>query len=249
MISIILAAGEGSRLLPYTKDVPKSLVQIRNTTMLEEQLKIYDKLNIKSYIVGGYLFNKLKVISNNLFENKFYLETNMVYTLFEAQSIFNDDIIISYGDILFTKNILNDLIKSKKNVTVVADMNWKKYWLKRLDNPLDDLETFIKSGDRIKELGGKANSINEIEGQFIGLLKVSKNFLTDLIKIYEDCKLINSINGKPYKKAFMTDFIQEIINRRFEVNFIEMFDPWVEIDTVDDLNNVETKKEYLKLLK
>ena len=60
MISIILAAGEGSRLLPYTKDVPKSLVQIRNTTMLEEQLKIYDKLNIKSYIVGGYLFNKLK---------------------------------------------------------------------------------------------------------------------------------------------------------------------------------------------
>ena len=111
------------------------------------------------------------------------------------------------------------------------------------------METFNKSGDKILELGGKANSINEIKGQFIGLLKVSKDFLTDLIKIYEDCKLINSINNKPYKKAFMTDFIQEIINRRFEVNFIEMFDPWIEIDTVDDLNNVETKKRISKIIK
>ena len=47
----------------------------------------------------------------------------------------------------------------------------------------------------------------------------------------------------------MTDFIQEIINRRFEVNFVEMFDPWVEIDTVDDLNNVETKKRISKIIK
>lgn len=249
MISIILAAGEGTRLLPYTKNTPKSLVEINNTSMLEEQLKLFKLFKIKSYIVGGYLSDKLKNFTNNIFINKDFSVTNMVYTLFKARAVFNDDIIISYGDILFTRNILNDIINSNDNIVVASDMNWRSYWSKRIDNPIDDLETFKTSENKILDLGGKAKSIEEIQGQFIGLLKISKNFLNDFIKTYDDCIKKKYINNKPFKKAFMTDFIQELINRNFEVNFIKMYDPWIEIDTVDDLKSNETKNRIRDIIR
>ena len=55
--------------------------------------------------------------------------------------------------------------------------------------------------------------------------------------------------NKPFKKAFMTDFIQELINRNFEVNFIKMYDPWIEIDTVDDLKSNVTKNRIRDIIR
>ena len=43
-----------------------------------------------------------------------------------------------------------------------------------MENPLDDAETLkIKNGNII-EIGKKAYSYDEIEGQYIGLFKISK---------------------------------------------------------------------------
>ena len=43
---IILAAGQGTRLHPHTKDVPKCMVKIDETTLLEHQLDIIRSIGI-----------------------------------------------------------------------------------------------------------------------------------------------------------------------------------------------------------
>ena len=47
MKAFIIAAGLGSRLRPYTKNLPKCLVNIGNKTILDSQLEVYRSLNIK----------------------------------------------------------------------------------------------------------------------------------------------------------------------------------------------------------
>ena len=54
MRAIIIAAGLGSRLKPYTNNLPKILVKIGKTNILESQLKVFKSLNIRdiNLIVG-----------------------------------------------------------------------------------------------------------------------------------------------------------------------------------------------------
>jgi len=61
MISIILAAGKGSRLYPLTKNKPKCLVKYKNKSILSHQINTFNKVKIKKiYLVSGYKSSKIK---------------------------------------------------------------------------------------------------------------------------------------------------------------------------------------------
>ena len=61
MIGVILVAGMGTRLMPLTKDIPKALLEINNTTLLERMIKNCINVDINKFIViVGY--NKNQVI-------------------------------------------------------------------------------------------------------------------------------------------------------------------------------------------
>ena len=61
MIGVILAAGMGTRLMPLTKEIPKALLKINETTLLERMIKNCIAADISKFIViVGY--NKDKVI-------------------------------------------------------------------------------------------------------------------------------------------------------------------------------------------
>lgn len=249
MRAIILAAGEGTRLRPFTNYLPKCLVSIEGVSTLELQLKLFRKYLIDPIIVVGYLADAIKKFSNNLVINKDYASTNMLYTLFEARNFFDEDIIISYGDIAYSDNTLKALIEDKEEISLTIDKNWKEYWSKRYDNPLDDLETLIINEGKVIEIGGKPSSYDNIQGQFMGLLKISKTKI-DLIKsIYDECCDLGLINNKNYKKAYMTDFLQELIGRGITIKAVEINDPWIEIDSVSDYKNPETLKRVKKIIK
>ena len=47
----------------------------------------------------------------------------------------------------------------------------------------------------------------------------------------------------------MTDFIQELVDRSIKINTIEINDPWVEIDSVGDFENIETKNRLNKIIR
>ena len=104
---------------------------------------------------------------DRLKENPRYFETNMVWTLFSAEEELEGDLIISYGDIVYSREILQTLLDSKSDISVVIDKDWESYWRARNDNPLDDAETLrLSKNGRILELGQKPQSVDEIQGQY-----------------------------------------------------------------------------------
>ena len=133
---IILAAGEGTRLRPYTLDRPKCMVEIESVSLIDRQLEVLQSEGIDDIvIIGGYKSEMLKRGGIKLKVNARYFETNMVWTLFSAEEELEGDVIVSYGDIVYSKNILKALIKSKADIAVTVDKKWESYWRERNENP------------------------------------------------------------------------------------------------------------------
>jgi len=250
MKMIILAAGKGTRLRPLTNDKPKCMVEYKDKPIIDYILEVAEKCNIKNIaIVNGYkkgiLEKHLKNKNIKFFTNKEYDKTNMVNTLFCAKEFMNDDLIISYADIIFKKEVLEKLIDSRYDFSVIVDKKWQELWSLRMENPLDDAETLKIREGKIIELGKKPKSYKEIEGQYIGLIKISKNVLSKVVEFYESLDKHKLYDGKDFNNMYMTSFIQLIIDNLLDVKPVFIDGGWIEIDSVSDLEIYNKHKLFL----
>ena len=245
MKAIILAAGEGKRLRPLTNLKPKSMVKFFDKSILEQQISIMKRCGIDDIIiVTGYKSELIKFPNIKYRNNSNFQNTNMVETLFCAQDDLKGDVIISYADILYEVNILKKLIDSNHDISVIIDKQWKKYWKKRFENPLNDAETLkIDLHNNIYEIGQKTDNIDEIEGQFIGLMKFNPSGLKKLKNFYKKCKETSITTGKnllnpnlSFENSYMTDLLQGLINEGYELKPVIINGRWIELDSIDDYN-------------
>ena len=187
-----MAAGEGKRLRPLTDDTPKCMVKLLGKSLLERQIATYHSCGVDDItVVTGYKNNKINFDGINVVQNVKFDTTNMVETLFCARQNISHSTIISYGDIIFQKNILEELVKSTHDISVVIDLDWKKYWELRFDNPLDDAESLIiDSNGFITDIGQKTQDLSNIQAQYIGLMKFQNNGIKNLLNFYDKTKII-----------------------------------------------------------
>jgi choline kinase len=165
----------------------------------------------------------------------------MVFTLFCAEKAIkaNEDLIISYGDILFEPKVLSALISSDAAISVIVDRTWLNLWSERMDNPLQDAETLKLDGDRIIEIGRKPTSYSDIQGQYIGLIKVSAEYVNDFISTWHTMDKNVKYDGKDFDNMYMTSFIQYLIDSGWDIRAAFIDSGWLEVDTVEDLQCYE----------
>jgi len=237
MKAIILAAGMGTRLRPLTDARPKCLVELDGQSLLDHQIHVLLGAGVKNlHIVGGYLANMLDRPDVTLHRNTRFDETNMVETLFCAAKALDgaSDVIVSYGDIVYEPRVIDRLINCDAQVCVTADKDWLRYWEDRMPNPLDDVETFaVDAENRILELGKKPKTLEEVEGQFMGLIKFRADVLEKIHYSWLDIKKIVGLAAA--EKMPMTDFLQYLIDSDWDVRAVFVSNGWAEVDTVSDL--------------
>jgi choline kinase len=240
--SIILAAGEGRRLRPLTENNPKCMVNLFGKSLLQRQIEVMKSCGIDEIvIVTGYKSEMIKFPDIHYVRNENYEYTNMVKTLFCAKKELVGNIIISYGDIIYEKSVLQKLINAKTDISVIIDKNWKMYWNERFENPLNDAESLkINAEGNISEIGQCVNSFDDIQGQYIGLMKFNYNGTEILKQFYDNCKN-NSKNGLnvlnstiPFEKSYMTDLLQGLINAGHTLKPLMINGGWLELDTIED---------------
>lgn len=235
---IILAAGQGTRLRPLTDNKPKCMVELLGKPLIQHQIETFRRNGIEDiHVATGYLEEKIDFEKTTKHFNPKYASTNMVYTLFCAeQAMQDDDLLIAYGDIVFNDVVLKKIIQSDSDISVVIDKDWKKYWSARMDNPLEDAETLkINTEGTIKELGKKPTSYHEIEGQYIGLIKIKESMLNPFKEFYKNLDKEASYEGKDYENMFMTSFLQMIANNLCPLSPVFINNGWMEVDTPSDL--------------
>jgi choline kinase len=249
---ILLVAGEGKRLRPYTLDRPKCMVEIDGISLIDRQLSVLKAEGLDNIVmVGGYKSEMLKREGVKLKLNPRYYETNMVWTMFCAEEELDNldrDVIVSYGDIVYSREILQALLKSTTDIAVIIDKEWESYWRARNENPLDDAETLkVRRDGTISEIGQKPKSLSEIEGQYMGLMKFSVKGIKQIKEIFHTAVESGELLGKSVESSYMTDLLQVAINSGRSVTAVPVCNSWIEVDTVKDLKGATTKERLSKI--
>lgn len=128
--AIILAAGQGKRLFPLTQTIPKSLIPIARTTILDHILQNLASSGLEYVvIVVGYLGSAIRQrigihyqgLQVTFLENPLYGYTDNIASLWYAQGFFYSDILLLEGDTFLEEGILLDLITCPHRNAMVID--------------------------------------------------------------------------------------------------------------------------------
>jgi len=253
--ALIIAAGLGSRLKKHTTNLPKCMLDFGGKTLLQRQLDSYKKCGIKDIsLVKGYKKEKINYKGIKYFENTDFKNNNILNSIFYAEKIINGNIIISYSDILFDASVVQRTLDSDHDISVVVDIDWRGYYVGRKDHPISEAENVIFNSNNEVEKIGKINTGNEdVHGEFIGMIKLSnrgteifKQHFNRLKKIYWNKPFQRS---KIFQKAYLTDFIQELVDIGVKVHCVIIESGWKEIDTVEDYKKalVAFNKKFTKV--
>lgn len=241
---IILAAGTSSRLGKYTKEKHKCLLPVGGISIIERQLMAFRYAGIdKIVIVKGFAEEKINLDGVTYYINGDYDKTNMVYSLFCAENEIEGELIISYGDILFENCVLQRLMDSSFDIAVAVDTLWEEYYRERYGDPFKEAESLVYDDNyRILEIGESHPTPQKVKGQYIGLIRLSSAGCDTFREVYSKARgiALNSpwLRGRTFQNVYMTDFLQEIINKNNPVYAVPVNHGWLEFDTVDDYERV-----------
>ena len=240
MQAIILAAGMGKRLGELTKESPKCLLNFLGKSLIERQIANFNICGIRDIIVvAGYREEKIALPCIRKVINPYYDTTNMVESLFCSESLWDDTIIVSYGDIIYEKKVLESMMRSKDDISVIIDKNGVGYFKDRFkDAYLKHLESLRLSPEgNILNIGETVSSADGVQGQYIGLLKFNKKGMSDISSIYHRDKEFYDkpwMRSRSLSQAYMTDVLQKMIDEGFAIGSVGINGGWLEFDTVDD---------------
>lgn len=240
--AIILAAGRGSRMSLLTESLPKCRTVLHGKELIQWQLDSLSLGGVKEVaVVRGYLAETFK-LNVTYFQNERWEQTNMVRSLLAASSwLQQHDCIVSYSDIVYSDDAVVRLADSPGDIAITFDPNWSDLWSRRFADPLSDVETFKLENERVIEIGGKASSLDEIEGQFMGLLKFTPAGWSQIA----DC--LESLPTETVDSMDMTSLLQHLIQSDVQINATAIKDRWFEVDSESDLLLYEREETPLVL--
>jgi len=244
MKAVILAAGMGTRLRPITDLIPKCLVEINNTSILEQALKNLSLIKIDEIIiVVGYLRQQIIQKIGNSYEsipiryviNDDYANNNSMYSLWLGLKDIADDIIVIEGDCLFEQDILINAVNSKNNIWI-AD---------RFTKELNGSMLVTDCHGKIIEQKIVKSQLSEYKTNFFksaGLLCLKKEYVAELYGWLE----------KDVENGSIKDYYDTVISKNLDEKDIFVFNisgyRWYEVDTISDLKvakNVFGPRKYV----
>lgn len=128
MKAVILSAGKGNRLLPYTNNTPKCLIEVGGMPILGHQLRALETCGIHDIaVVVGYLHEQIDEFLGGRYTvivNEAYEATNSIFSLWLARPFAEGhDFIVVNGDIVFDAELLTPLLCCTSATAALVDPN------------------------------------------------------------------------------------------------------------------------------
>ena len=254
--AVIVAAGKGfeNELMPLIADRPKAMLEVKGKTILERQVEsLHASAVRKVAVVRGYMKEKMVLPEVRFYDNDRHAETNVLASLLCAEESLKGRVVVLYGDILFDESILEKLLKSEADVTLVVDHAGRDGEASNGNgnHPVSHPE-MVKTARRLNNSArfipdaglnaalkiGRGLNNDEANAEFIGMALFSEKGTEILKSVYHDAQ--QKYAGKPFheaktfEQASLSDLLQEMIKRDIEVACLDIYKGWMEVDTFDD---------------
>lgn len=234
MKAILLAAGRGSRLGPYTAERPKSLIPLGGKTLLQRCVENLRTAGFSQVVVVvGYRHEMIEETLAKNFPASFYKTLlNPDYTrgsgssLMCAKDEIQGDIVIVESDLLYDHQILLRMASSEVvNAMAMGHFNHGRR----------EVKIYLNGGNSIQGAAWSDPDDKKAAGDWVGFTKISAGVAEELRR------MLNKTNPNQGKEIAYEDFIFALLGRfPFQAVYIQDI-PWIEIDNEIDLKRAENE--------
>ena len=245
--AIIIAAGLGSRLGELTKNLPKCMLDIGGESILRRQLNAYRANGINDIsVVRGYQGEKIDYPKLKYYENIDYENNNILNSLFCAEEEIKGNVLISYSDIVFAPHVVERLLDSTADISIVVDVDWRGSYEHRTQHPIEEAENVIFDANHsVQDIGKILTNPGDVHGEFIGLLKLTPKGAEIFKKHFARSKKLfwdkQFQRAKTFQQAYITDFLKDMVDLGVPIHSVIIEQGWLEIDTAQDLDRAINK--------
>jgi choline kinase len=235
MIGLVLAAGAGRRLRPYTDTLPKALVPVDgDRTVLDLTLGNFAEVGLRDVaVVIGYrgeavrerkaALEKKYGVTLHLVENDKAEEWNNAYSLWCARDVIKEGVILANGDTVHPVSVERTLLDARgggRRIILALDT------VKKLAD--EEMKVVAEDGAGVRRIT-KLMDPADATGEYIGVTLIEPEAADDLADA-----LRTTYERDP--QLYYEDGYQELVDRGFTVDTAAIGDvPWIEIDNLDDL--------------
>jgi phosphoenolpyruvate phosphomutase len=252
--AVILAAGFDERLMPLVTDRPKAMLEVKGRTILERQVDALQQSGVRQIaVVRGYKKEQIALPNVKYYDNDAFEESGEIESLLRAGAELSAAVVVLYGDILFDRSILERLLRSGDDITIVCDRSWPDTRSGRESAGADlVVETptprrhhrFLEDEQvvRVAAIGAELEPA-AATAEFIGMAKLSARGCQILGEVYRELRdraaAGGNVDGRVHeapslRMAKLTDLLHEVIQRGHTVTSVGVYQGWVEVDTFDD---------------
>lgn len=222
MKAIILAAGLASRLRPLTEALPKCLLPLNDSLVMNYQLDVLSSAGVDDVIViTGHMGDEIKKVIGDRVRYATYpdfAKTNNLYTLHACREHLDSACIILFSDVLLTGSAMQKLVASSDDFALLVDTS----------RVLAGTMRIVGDERCITDLGGHIQPVNGI-GNFVGIAMFSDR----------GAKLLGSemeqmVNEGGHEQDYYVQALPRLAAAGEQIKPIEIDSPWLEIDDADD---------------
>ncbi len=248
MRGIVIAAGMGLRMGRYTAEMPKCMLPVNGRPLIEFCVEALREAGCTDVtIITGHLGEKIHAPGCRRLRNDDFENNNILHSLMYARDCFNTGLLVTYSDILVNTQVYRQLVASPGEIVLAVDKDWRQYYEGRTCHPITEAEkAFVELGDdqmgRVKTMGkqlDQSQAASCLCTEFLGLWKMTAAGARTFRAHFEalDARLSPTAPfqfAKEWRKAYVTDFLTDLIATGATVNCLMIERGWAEIDTVQD---------------
>lgn len=233
MKALILAAGQGRRLWPYTADLPKCLLSVGPAPILAHQLAALSRAGIRQgVIVCGFGVAQIQrfierrsgPLRLKVLYNPFYAQADNFISLWTARSELDGDTLLLNGDNLFHPAVVERLDESAADCCLLA---------RRKDRYGEDDMKLQLDGDQVRRIG-KSLPAASVQAESVGIVRFSANGAALMRE-----RLEKAVFSAAALDSYFLAAIQEMIEAGTVVHCRDIGDRfWSDVDTPADLRRV-----------